>query len=223
MHCVVLLLLPLAGWGQQESREREALRRARQQLQSVQEENAALRREKAELEHKLKTAQSATGSMKGELGKLRKDAQALALAEKDRAELRVKLGAAESQVAQTGARLREVEQQALSLQRELEADRAAAQQSATRATNRQAELQSALDTQMTRAAACEEKNLELYSVTMDLIGKYKENRGAWEKFLASEPFTGLKSVQVDNLLEDMRLKADDAKVAQPAATPRPPR
>jgi hypothetical protein len=47
---------------------------------------------------------------------------------------------------------------------------------------------------------------------MDLIAKYKENRGAWEKFLMAEPFTRLKSVEVESLLEDMRERAADAKV-----------
>jgi hypothetical protein len=47
---------------------------------------------------------------------------------------------------------------------------------------------------------------------MDLVAKYKENRGAWEKFLMAKPFTGLKSVEVVNLLEDMRERAAEAKV-----------
>jgi predicted nucleic acid-binding Zn-ribbon protein len=216
VQCIALFVLPLASWGQQqESREREALRRARQQLQSVQEENEALRREKAELEQKLKSAQSSTGSMSTEIKRLRKDSQALAAAEKDRSELRAKLGATETQLAQAGDRLRELQQKAETLDRQLESERAAAERSAGQARNRQAELQSALGAEALRTASCEEKNLQLYSVTADLISKYKQNRGAWEKFLLSEPFTGLKAVEVDNLLEDMRLKAAAAKVDAP--------
>src|SRR5262249_38052754 len=60
--------------------------------------------------------------------------------------------------------------------------------------------------------ACEARNQQLYSVTSDLIARYKENRGAWEKFLLSEPFTGLKSVQVESMLDDMRNRAADAKM-----------
>jgi hypothetical protein len=47
---------------------------------------------------------------------------------------------------------------------------------------------------------------------MDLIARYKANRGTWEKFLLSEPFTGLKSAQVENLLEDFKERAADASV-----------
>ena len=83
-----------------------------------------------------------------------------------------------------------------------------------------AQLSTQLAAQTRRADACEEKNAQLYSVTMDLIDRYRENRGAWEKFLLSEPFTGLKSVEVENLLDDMRSKAKDSKV-EPAAAAQP--
>jgi hypothetical protein len=60
---------------------------------------------------------------------------------------------------------------------------------------------------------CETKNAQLYSVTNDLIARYKQNRGAWEKLLIAEPFTGLKSVQVENLLQDFREKAAAQRIA----------
>ena len=75
------------------------------------------------------------------------------------------------------------------------------------------ELSSALAAQTGRADGCEDKNRKLYSVTTDLIDRYKENRGAWEKFLLSEPFTQLKSVEVENLLDEMRDSAAAARVS----------
>jgi len=68
-----------------------------------------------------------------------------------------------------------------------------------------ATLQGELRAETARATACETKNAELYAVTLDLIKRH-ENRGIWEKFLLAEPFTGLQSVEVENL-EDFREKA----------------
>jgi hypothetical protein len=57
-------------------------------------------------------------------------------------------------------------------------------------------------------------------VTTDLIDKYKQGHGAWGKFLLAEPFTKLKCMQVENLLEDMREKAAEPKVRDSGALSR---
>jgi len=73
-------------------------------------------------------------------------------------------------------------------------------------------LQGQLKAEGERLGICETKNAQLYSVTSDLIHRYRQNRGAWEKFLLAEPFTGLKSVEVENLLEDFQDKAAAQKI-----------
>jgi hypothetical protein len=101
-------------------------------------------------------------------------------------------------------------------QKELRDVPAGAEQASAAARTNESRLQATIEQQTGRADACEAKNAQLFSVTMDLIHHYKENRGAWEKFLLSEPFTGIKSVEVENLLEDMGEKAADARVSVPA-------
>jgi hypothetical protein len=86
--------------------------------------------------------------------------------------------------------------------------------------NTLAKVQRELKDETNRASACEEKNTQLYSVTVNLIDRYRENRGVWEKFLLSEPFTGLKAVEVENLLDDMRSKAGENKI-EPSAAAQP--
>jgi len=50
---------------------------------------------------------------------------------------------------------------------------------------------------------CEAKNLALYEANQELLERY-ENKGAWEALLQSEPVTGLKQVQIENILEEYR-------------------
>lgn len=200
-----------------QDRERESLRRAQQMISRLQQDNAAPQREKAELEQKLKAAEEELRNAKGQADRLRRNTRALQAAEKDNAALQSKL-------AQTEARLKDTAQKGRERVQTL--DKALQETQATLDTTRRGseqandQLSTQLAAQTRRAQACEEKNAQLYSVTMDLIDRYRENRGTWEKFLLSEPFTGLKSVEVENLLDDMRSKAQDSKV-EPAAAAQP--
>ena len=207
--CVVLFAPCAASHAQQESKEREAMRRMQQQLSKAQSDVAAAQREKGELEQKVKATEAELAKLSGQIGKLRKDAAALSRAEKDNAELRGRLGATEDRLKETAQQL---QKQTSALERQLQETQSEAQKSAAEAQRRQGELQAALEKEGDRSRVCEAKNAKLYSVTMDLVAKYKQTRGAWEKFLMSEPFTGLKSVEVENLLEDMRERAAEAKV-----------
>jgi predicted nucleic acid-binding Zn-ribbon protein len=205
---LALLTIPCAH-AQQHSREREALRRAQQQISRLQQDNAALQREKAELEQKLKAAEEAQGKTQRQVSRLRKKAKALQAAEKDKADLQARLGDAEARLRNTTHNWQEqignLRRELADLQATLDTTRRESEQSGSQLTAR-------LEGQTQRAQACEDENRRLYGVTMDLIARYKENRGAWEKFLLSEPFTGLKSVEVENLLEDMRDRAAEASV-----------
>ena len=213
--CLAVLLAPSAGRAQQDSREREAIRRMRQQIGRLEQDNVALQREKSELEAQLKAVQTEVARAKRRLGQAHEDARTRAIAEKESLELRATLGATEAQLKQADASARLAQSQAEALQGQLHEAQAAAERRDAQTQTTENRLQSALEMQTGRADACAAKNAELYSVTMDLIHKYKENRGTWEKFLLSEPFTGLKSVQVENLLEDMGERAADAKVTSP--------
>jgi len=209
---------------QEVSREREALRRAQQQFAKLQEENNRLREENdrlqqanADNEKKLKAAATDVTKLKTETGRLRKSASALKAAEEDNAILTSKLAANEERLKET---IRTSREQIDGLQSRLTDSRDALQRLQRENQQAVASLNESVERETARATACESKNAQLFSVTTDLINHYKENRGAWEKFLLSEPFTGLKSVEVDNLLQEFREQASKARVQSKAPTAR---
>jgi predicted nucleic acid-binding Zn-ribbon protein len=200
-----------------QDREREALRRAQQMISRLQQDNAALQREKAELEQRASAAEAELKAAKAQADRLRRTSGALRAAEKDKAQL-------ESRLAQSEARLKDTVQQSgeqiAGLRKELQQRQESLDTTRREGEETSTHLSAQLAAQTGRADACEQQNAQLYAVTMDLIARYRENRGAWEKFLLSEPFTGLKSVEVENLLDDMRGKAKDHKI-EPAAPASP--
>jgi DNA repair exonuclease SbcCD ATPase subunit len=212
------ILSTIAGpaLAQEVSREREALRRAQQQFAKLQEENTHLQAENSRLqqltidnEKKLKAAVTDATKLRAETERLRKNSTALKAAEEANAVLTAKLGAAEERHNET---VRTSKEDIDALQSRLTASRDALATSQRESQQTAATLNESLERETARVAACEVKNAELYGVTSDLINRYKENRGAWEKFLLSEPFTGLKSVEVDNLLQEFRDRASKARV-----------
>lgn len=217
--CALALLLGLAGVlapAHAQDREREALRRAQQMISRLQQDNAALQREKAELEQRANVAEAGLKTAKAEADRLRRASRALAAAEKGKAELEGRLAQSEAQLQDTMEKARE---QLTSLRQELQRKQETLDTTRREGEEANAQLSSRLAEQAQRAEACEEQNAQLYTVTMDLIARYRENRGVWEKFLLSEPFTGLKSVEVENLLADMRSKAKDHKIEPATAGP----
>jgi chromosome segregation ATPase len=199
----------------QDDRDRAALRRLQQQLSKLQQDNAALQRDKADLEQKLKAAQQELDKAKGQAGKLGRTSKALAAAEKDNSELKAKLEGAQTALNQT---TQKCQADLAGLRANLAETQGVLEKTKTDGAQAVAQLQTSLDAQTFRAQGCEAKNVQLFGVTEDLIKRYKENRGAWEKFLLAEPFTQIKSVQVESLLEEMREKAREARVEMPGGS-----
>jgi chromosome segregation ATPase len=210
--CLLLAaaLASLPAVAQQPGREREAIRRAQQTVSRLQQENAALQREKLELQQKLQAAQDALAKAQAESGRLRRTSKALAAAEQDNAALRDKLAATQGRLQDTEQTCRD---RIGDLRKQLDEAAAALETTRIGAQEDSGRLAAQLAMQSGRADACEARNAALFGVTMDLIDRYKQNRGVWEKFLLAEPFTQLKSVEVENLLDDMRNRARENKSA----------
>ena len=58
---------------------------------------------------------------------------------------------------------------------------------------------------------CRIRNREMRDLVDELMTKYREV-GFWDVLKRREPFTGLRRAQVDNLLESVRERAEDAQV-----------
>ncbi len=196
---IVLLLallpvLPAHADEARQNREKEALRRAQQQLQQAS-------RERASLQDKLGKSDQELESLKGEVGQ----AQARARSEGQRnRELQSALDKAQEEGRGLQARVSEQQEQLAT--------------SAARITRLEAELQQAqaqrkqLESTMLvrnqQISACDGKNRELYAVGRSLINTCT-HRGALDATLRLEPFTGLGRVGQENALETARDQLDE--------------
>ncbi len=58
---------------------------------------------------------------------------------------------------------------------------------------------------------CVSNNKQLYTINRQLLGKY-EGKGVWGALSQAEPFTGLKQVEIENLVDDYQYRLDDLRV-----------
>lgn len=201
-----LLLLVLActflassAWSQDKgaSREREALRRVQQQLQQIRQEKTAMEEKLTNTEQeKEKLASQVSGAQaraKSDSAKHQQLQLALDAVTQERQTL-------QAQKAELDQRLAELTTKHAGTEREL---------ALTQAQKKQA--QSTLSTRDQQVASCEEKNVRLYQYGRDLIGQCRD-QSATDAVLRLEPFTGIKRVAIENLLEEYRDKLDAQKL-----------
>lgn len=190
-------------------RLRAALRSATMQLRDVQDQNAMLTAKQSEAERERMSL-----------------AQQLAAAEKERDALRQQLqagqNAAQTAAQQAGAQL-ESQRQALAsalatYQENLMRWQTAYNEAAATARTRDADankLDALLVQTRGRAMACEEKNIELFKFGKELVDLYG-NQNLLTAIGSKEPFTRLKRVEVENLMQDYQDKLRANMVSHPA-------
>ena len=71
-------------------------------------------------------------------------------------------------------------------------------------------LQNALATEKQQLAAALERNQEMHKVSVEVLGLY-EKKSCFDSTLQSESLTGLKRVEIENVIEDMRDKLDSQR------------
>lgn len=59
-----------------------------------------------------------------------------------------------------------------------------------------------------RIAICEEQNNQLYDISQEALERY-ENKGCLSRFAQLEPFTQIKRVQIEHMVEDYRRLLDE--------------
>jgi chromosome segregation ATPase len=195
---------------QAESRERELLRRAQSALQKSEQEKtklledkAALEKEKNDLNEKIK----AKGRTERQLAEARKKEAAQAkLVEGLRGELetsRAKVSEFEGHIKVLDGRLAESEAHGEQL--------TAHGADLKRKLHEQREI---IGRQVQTLQACDDKNAKLYQLTGDLMSSY-QRKGVWDSVLQKEPFTGIKDVEIQSLLQEYRDKADALRIEKP--------
>lgn len=212
-----LLAVPQAALAQADkdkkgAREREVARRAQQALKKAEDEKAVLLREKTEVDDKLKAATAKLAEAdKTAVGLKAAAGRARVLAEEIKRE---KAAAVEQAAAQASlaARLKEIEQRiAAAGVLQTETQRTLASRDA-----QLRQLQAALAQARTQAnseiGACEAKNAKLHTYGTELKRLYRD-KTAFDAMRQAEPLTGLKSVEIDNLLEEYRDKLSGQRSA----------
>lgn len=71
-------------------------------------------------------------------------------------------------------------------------------------------LQNALATEKQQLAAALERNQEMHKVSVEVLGLY-EKKSCFDSTFQSESLTGLKRVEIENVIEDMRDKLDSQR------------
>jgi chromosome segregation ATPase len=196
---LLVLLLPAAFAADDPklAREQEMLRRTQEALRQSQADNSELAQSKAQAEAKLKSANdeidAAHRASKSANDALRGQLRNAGLAQD---ELTRKLDAANKQLAaqerQSTADVAQRDVQVKQLQQQLEASRAAIN-------------------------SCEAKNLRLYQYSQEMAQRYKQ-KGVWASVTQQEPFTGIKEVGIENLLQEYQGKLDSQRI-KPSAPP----
>jgi chromosome segregation ATPase len=176
------------------------------QLQQLASERTQLQADNARLKRDLDDTKKRLKALEGEKEQLSRNAQSAQLAvsrSSDRADsLEQSLARQKTRMDELIAKFRET---ATTL-RDAENDRAGVKE---QLAARERELET-----------CAERNVALYSINGEILDRL-ENQGFWSSLGKAEPFTKLKRVEIENLVDDYRGRAEDQRVEAPDAAKSP--
>jgi chromosome segregation ATPase len=182
------------------SREREALRRVQQQLSQVQGQMTTLEQEKSKLAEDLDKVQASSKAVESKAARLQRELKA---GKQQQTSLAQELAAAREALAMATRNLAETQKTLSETSRALQQTEAEKRNLESLKTRNEHEM-----------AACERRNLALYEIGRSLMDRF-EHKTCGETLEQKEPFTGLKKVETENLLEEYRDKLDEQKLIKP--------
>lgn len=204
---LVLLLAATAAapvWAASESREKQMLRRMQRQVQQLDQARAQAEQEKAAAladkdaaERELEKFRSATASAKRQLAGERAACSRL---ERERQALRTEVETLKARLADTEKQLAD----SVALQR-------ATAQSLAQVESAKKQTEGELSGTVHDLQACQAHNGRLYAIGREMMRKYRD-KSCRDALAQAEPFTGLKKVEVENLLETWRDRLDREKL-----------
>ena len=176
---------------EQVRRMQQAQKKAEAERATLVQEKEGLVKDKAAAEDALKKAGSENAGIRRSLAAARQqhDAQKLEVesAKKESQSLAEKLADTQKRLAETEAVLRATQQKLAATETE------------------RGGLATTLGKQREATQSCEAKNIKLYEFGSELLDRY-QSKGIWTTLVQKEPFTGIKSVEIENLLEEYRDK-----------------
>lgn len=183
----------------QTERSGNADARVMQQLQQVtveraalQTENAKLKEEAEKLRKELQQASAAKTSLENRNRTLTTSASRDELSGKQTEE---QLEKTRSQLQDLVTKFRETAQTL----RDIETDRAT--------------IKGQLAMREREFKTCVDRNAGLYNLNAEVLDRM-ENRGFWSSLTEREPFTKLKRVELENLIDDYKYRADELRIEQ---------
>ncbi len=204
LYVTLAVLLASPAGAAKDSREKQMLRRVQQQAQQAEQaraqaeqEKASLLAEKETLEKEFKQTQSEVSSAKNQAHKTRSE----------NARLEKELLALRKDLADLNTRLEDTHKQ-LSDSSQLQKTTS---QSLLVAETAKKQTEASLQEKTKTLEICRDHNGRLYATGRDLMVKYQE-KSCKDAALQSEPFTGLKKVEMENLFETWRDKLDKVKL-----------
>jgi chromosome segregation ATPase len=188
---------PAAAQDDQLERAREALRRATGDLRTLEQQNAVLQAQLAQAQAAATAREAEAKQLAGRVTQLERQVTRLTTRGEQLQqavdETTAQLEATSADLDRTQGRLGRTEGELAST----EAARAAAQADL--------ELKTGL------VAACQETNARLYDVGREILAAY-ENKDLGDVLAQDEPFTGLKSVEIENIVQDYQDKLLDERL-----------
>ncbi|MHB1351863.1 MAG: hypothetical protein ACYCWA_00960 [Thiobacillus sp.] len=192
--------LAAPAWAAGESREKQMLRRMQQQMRQIdqarvqaEQEKAAALADRETLEHEVEKLREEGAAARRERAARKRAAHELKAAQTELDGLRIRLAETEKQLADSEARQRATAQtlaQAESAKKQSEAHLAGVRQD---------------------LGQCQTHNGRLYLLGREMMRKYRD-KSCRDTLAQAEPFTGLKKVEVENLLESWRDDLDREKL-----------
>lgn len=195
----VLLALPVAAAFAQTERSGNADARVMQQLQQITSERAALQAENAKL--------------KQDLEKVRKELEQASTGRKALENRAKALEATATRGEQSGKQADEQLERARAQLQELIAKFRETTQTLRDVETEGAQVKSQLAAREREFKTCVDRNAGLYNLNTEVLDKMA-NRGFWSSVTEREPFTKLKHVELENLIEDYKYRADELRLQE---------
>jgi chromosome segregation ATPase len=174
-----------------------------QQLQQLASERTAMQAEHARMKKEIEELRQERDALKaaqkasGQRARVESEA-AFARSARERDAAEAELARVEERTQELIEKFRETAQTL----REVETDRATVKQ--------------AIAQQSRELEACVSTNMQLYTLNDEVLTRLGQ-QGFWSRAAQAEPFTKLKRVELENLIDEYRARADDQKLTPPGA------
>ena len=191
-----------------DKKDRDAQRKLRLMMQSMEQEKAVLASEKNSLSGQVESLNKQVSDLKNSSASVsrKKDARVVALenellaVKESNLSLSSKLQATQSSLEELTAKY-QTSLQSLQASVEQGDEYKMKFQESVSNVSRQSQL----------IEMCEKKNMALYDLNVEILDRYR-NKGVWSALLQAEPFTQIKKVEINNILQEYKEKLDDQKM-----------